>query len=445
MYLKRKIDQYLNDWFSDKEKKPLIVKGSRQIGKTESIRHFASSHYKHYVEINFALERKYLNICSEGYDVDSIIKNITLIDNTKKFVPHETLILFDEIQDYPDIASALKPFNKDGRFDCICSGSMLGINYKKIHSNSVGNKSEYQMQSMDFEEFLWAMGYDDTLSSDLLEHMLLSKPFGETTKNVLSNLFLDYMITGGMPEVVKSFVQQKNFQNILTLQKELLSDYKEDIKKYLDGLDKMRVLHIFENIQVQLAKENKKFQITKISSNARIRDYWGAIEWLNDSGMINICYLLHTPDLPLKGNYESDKYKIYFKDTGLLIASLDEESQEDLRVNKNLNIYKGALWENAIGECLSKQGYNLYYYKKENSTLEEDFFIRTKKSLVPVEVKATNGNSKSLQTLIKSDSYPDIKEGIKLTNGNIGFENNIHTFPHFCGFLLKRYLSEVDF
>ena len=145
-------------------------------------------------------------------------------------------------------------------------------------------------------------------------------------------------------------------------------------------------------------------------------------------------------------NWETvNKYKIYFKDTGLLIASLDEESQEDLRVNKNLNIYKGALWENAIGECLSKQGYNLYYYKKENSTLEEDFFIRTKKSLVPVEVKATNGNSKSLQTLIKSDSYPDIKEGIKLTNGNIGFENNIHTFPHFCGFLLKRYLSEVDF
>ena len=204
-------------------------------------------------------------------------------------------------------------------------------------------------------------------------------------------------------------------------------------------------MQIFENIPVQLAKENKKFQVSKISSNARIRDYWGAIEWLNDSGMINICYLLHTPDLPLKGNYESDKYKIYFKDTGLLIASLDEESQEDLRVNKNLNIYKGALWENAIGECLSKQGYNLYYYKKENSTLEEDFFIRTKKSLVPVEVKATNGNSKSLQTLIKSDSYPDIKEGIKLTNGNIGFENNIHTFPHFCGFLLKRYLSEVDF
>ena len=445
MYLTRKIDAYLDNWFLDKEKKPLIVKGSRQIGKTESIKKFAHSHYKHFIEINFALEKKYTTICSDGYDVDSVIKNISLIDRTKVFVPNETLILFDEIQDYPDIASSLKSFNQDRRFDCICSGSMLGINYQKIHSNSVGNKSEYQMQSMDFEEFLWAMGYDDTLSSTLLDHMLMSKPLGETLKNVLYNLFLDYMITGGMPAVVKSFVEKKTFQDTLTLQKELLADYEEDIKKYLEGLDKTKVLNVFESIPVQLAKENKKFQISKISSGSRFRDYWGAIEWLNDSGMINICYSLHTPDLPLKGNYESDKYKIYFKDTGLLVASLDEESQDDLRVNKNINVYKGALWENAMGECLSKQGYDLFYYKKDNSTLEEDFFVRTKKSLVPIEIKATNGNSKSLQTLIKSDSYPDIKEGIKLANSNIGFENNIHTFPHFCGYLLKRYLKEVDF
>ena len=161
--------------------------------------------------------------------------------------------------------------------------------------------------------------------------------------------------------------------------------------------------------------------------------------------MINICYCLHTPDLPLKGNYEDEKYKIYFRDTGLLIANLDEESQDDLRANKNMNVYKGALYENVIAEALCKQGYELFYYKKENSTLEQDFFVRTKKSLIPVEVKSTNSKAKSLSTLIKSDSYPDIATGIKLIHGNIGFENKIHTFPYFCAFLLKRYLSSVEF
>ena len=220
---------------------------------------------------------------------------------------------------------------------------------------------------------------------------------------------------------------------------------KKTVKKYVDGIDKTRVLNVFNHIPVQLAKENKKFQISKVANGARFKDYWGCIEWLNDAGMINICYCLHTPDLPLKGNYEDEKYKIYFRDTGLLIANLDEESQDDLRANKNMNVYKGALYENVIAEALCKQGYELFYYKKENSTLEQDFFVRTKKSLVPVEVKSTNGKAKSLSTLIKSDSYPDIATGIKLIHGNIGFENKIHTFPYFCAFLLKRYLSSVEF
>ncbi len=146
----------------------------------------------------------------------------------------------------------------------------------------------------------------------------------------------------------------------------------------------------------------------------------------------------------MKGNYEGDKYKLYFSDTGLLVASLDDESQDDLRMNENLGVYKGALYENIVAEALVKQGYSLYYYKRDDSTLEEDFFVRTRKSLVPVEVKAVSGRSKSLRTLIESDHYPDIKYGIKLSKKNIGFENDIYTFPYFCSFLLKRYLQNVE-
>lgn len=443
MYLKRKIDQYLLEWASDEERKPLIIKGARQVGKTESIRHFAKR-YTSFIEINFALEEKYRTICLDGYDVESIISNISIIDPSKKFVPSKTLILFDEVQDYPQIATSLKSFNQDRRFDVICSGSMLGINYQKIESNSVGNKSDYEMQSLDFEEFLWAKGYVESTVEELLYHMLENKPFNSAYLNTFSNLFREYCITGGMPAVVDSYVRKKNFEGTLKLQLELLADYREDIKKYVAGLDKVRVLNVFNSIPVQLAKENKKFQISKVSSGARFREYWGSVEWLEDAGIINVCHCLHTPDLPLRGNYEESKYKLYFKDTGLLVASLDPESQEDLRANRNMNVYKGALYENSMGESLSKQGFGLYYYKRDDSTLEEDFFVRTKKSLIPIEVKSTNNQAKSLSTLIESNSYPDIHTGIKFISGNIGYENNIHSFPHFCSFLLKRYLSEVD-
>lgn len=444
MYLKRKLDIFLQDWKKDADRKPLIVKGARQIGKTESIKHFAMN-YENFVGINFALGKKYKSICEDGYTVQDVIRNISRIDPEKKFIPGKTLILFDEIQDYPEVATTLKSFCIDRRFDVICSGSMLGINYKRIESNSVGYKSEYLMQSMDFEEFLWALGYGADAVDDLLSHMQSVTPFNQTDMNVFGRIFMDYCLLGGMPEVVRSYIEKGTFEGTLALQRALVADYKEDIKKYVEGIDKTRVLNVFNSIPVQLAKENKKFQVSKVASGAKFKDYWGCVEWLNDAGMVNVCRCLHTPELPLKGNYEETKYKIYFKDTGLLIANLDDEAQEDLRANRNMNVYKGALYENIVAEILSKQGYELFYYKKENSTLEQDFFVRTKKSLVPVEVKAKAGTAKSLSTLVKSDAYPDIATGIKFTAGNIGFQNNIYTFPYFCAFLLKRYLSGVVF
>ena len=444
MYLKRKLDDFLLEWKKSADRKPLIVKGARQIGKTESIKHFAAN-YENFVNINFVLEKKYKTICEDGYTVQDVIRNISRIDSEKKFVPGKTLILFDEIQDYPEIATSLKSFCIDRQFDVICSGSMLGINYKRIESNSVGYKSEFQMQSMDFEEFLWATGYGSDVVNDLLSHMRSVTPFNQTDMNVFGGLFMDYCLLGGMPEVVRSFVEKGTFEGTLALQRSLIADYKEDIKKYVEGIDKTRVLNVFNSIPVQLAKENKKFQISKVASGAKFKDYWGCVEWLNDAGMVNLCHCLHTPELPLRGNFEEKKYKIYFKDTGLLVANLDDESQEDLRANRNMNVYKGALYENIVAEILSKQGYELFYYKKENSTLEQDFFVRTKKTLVPVEVKAKAGTAKSLSTLVKSDAYPDITTGVKFSAGNVGFQNNIYTFPYFCAFLLKRYLSGVDF
>ena len=444
VYFKRKIDGFLADWKNNHSRKPLIVKGARQIGKTESILHFANENYENVVYINFALDKKYTTIVNDGYDVETVVKNITLINPSTRFIPDKTLIVFDEIQEYPDIATSLKAFNLDKRYDVICSGSMLGITYRKIHSNSVGSKTDYEMFSMDFEEFLWAKGYEDKAINSILEHMISLTPFSETELSVYKSLFLDYCVLGGMPDVIKGYIKTCTFSQSLEIQGQIRLDYEEDVRKYAEGLDQAKIISVYRSIPAQLAKENKKFQFSIIDKKARSREYTGCIEWLIDAGVVTECNCLNYPELPLKGNVDNSKYKLYYPDTGLLISTLDEEAQEDLRVNKNLGVYKGALYENFVAEAFVKQGLGLFYYKKDNSTLEEDFFVRSKNELIPVEVKSNNDSSKSLNALIKNDRYADIKHGIKLGDFNIGYTNNIYTFPYFCAFMLKAYLHKWD-
>lgn len=440
--LKRKIDKYLTDWKNKPDRKPLIIKGARQIGKTRSVEWFAGQNYASVIEINFIEQTKYREIFNDGFEVDAILKNISLLNPELKFIPGDTIFFFDELQACPNCATSLKFFKLDGRFDVICSGSLMGISYNEIESNSVGYKEDYEMHSMDFEEFLWAKGYNDEFTADLLSHMLDVRPLSELQMDTLMSLFRDYVIIGGMPEVVSTYVRNKNFSGTLDIQRQLLKDYEEDITKYVEGLDKAKVKAVYNHISTFLAKENKRFQITKIARNARNRDYMGCVEWLADAGVVNVCYCLNQLELPLKGNYDPKMYKIYFKDTGLLIASLDEEAQEDLRANKNLGTYRGAIYENIVGDMLVKQGYRLFYYHSDRPAIEMDFFIRDADSLIPVEVKANDGATASLNRLLNDDKYNDVKYGIKLGYRNIGFNGKFYTFPYFLTFLLRRFVAE---
>lgn len=440
--LKRKIDSYLLEWKNNPERKPLIVKGARQVGKTESIRNFAKNNYKSVIEINFVLQKQFKSIFEEGFEVDTIIKNISLINPNLKFIPGDTLIFFDELQDCINCATSLKSFNQDRRYDVICSGSLMGINYNEIESNSVGNKENYEMYSMDFEEFLWAKGYKEEQIENFYVHMKKLIPFSEIELSVMFNNFKEYIVIGGMPAIVNSFIKNNNYSGTLKMQKQIIQDYEEDITKYAGGLDHGRILNVYHKIPVFLGNENKKFQISKVETGARNREYIGIIDWLNQAGIINICYCLEQPELPLGGNFNPDNYRIYFKDTGLLIGSLDEEAQEDLRNNKNFNVYKGAIYENIVGDMLVKQGYKLYFYKNEKGTIEMDFFVRDTDSLIPIEVKANDGSTVSLNNLIEGEKYTDIKYGIKLGYKNIGFNGKFYTFPYFLTFLLKKYLRD---
>ena len=440
--LRRKIDRDLVLWKSNPDRLPLIIKGARQIGKTESIRKFAKEHYAHTVEINFALQKQFLGIFENGFEVDAILKNISLINPDFALVPGETLLFFDELQACPNCATSLKSFKQDGRYDVICSGSLMGISYREIESNSVGYKEDYEMHSMDFEEFLWAKGYRENQIADLYRHMSELEPFSRLELETMFEIFREYMVLGGMPAIVNSFVKNKNYSGTLKMQKQILLDYEEDIMKYAGGLDQGRILNVYRKIPVFLGKENKKFQISKVEHGARSREYMGTVEWLDNAGIVNVCYCMAQPELPLRGNYNPDSYKIYFRDTGLLIGSLDDEVQEDLRFNKNFNTYKGAIYENIIGDILVKQGYPLYFYRNEKGTLEMDFFVRDRDSLIPVEVKAADGATASLNRLIQEEAYGDIRYGIKFGMKNIGYNGRFYTFPYFLAFFLKRFLRE---
>ena len=440
-YIERTFDRFLADWKRDAGRKPLLVKGARQVGKTESIRRFGRRNYRSFIEINFVESPEFKSIVQDGYSARAVVSRISRIDPSLAFVPGGTLLFFDEIQEFPDIATSFKFFREDGRFDVVSSGSLLGIHYKRISSVPVGSKTDYTLRSLDFAEFLAAKGYGEGYVGELFAHMAERRPFSAADLALLDRLFLDFCILGGMPEVVRTYLERQSFEGSLDLQRQIVAAYRDDVRKYAEGLDQARILNVLDHVPVQLARENKKFQISKVARDARFRDYRGCVEWLRDAGIVVPCHALHVPELPIRANYDESRFKLYMADTGLLVSMLDDESQADLRANGNLGGWKGGLCENIVGEALYKAGADLVYYKREDSTLEEDFFLRTARHLVPVEVKATNARSKSLRTLIASERYPDIAWGVKLVRGNIGFENSILTLPLATAFLLRRLLS----
>lgn len=321
---------------------------------------------------------------------------------------------------------------------------MLGVQYKRISSLAMGYKTDMAMFSMDFEEFLHAKGYGNDLVEELYGHVSQATPFSALQMKIVGGLFRDYCILGGMPEVVESFIVNGTFEGVLGKQRELVDGYRDDIKKYAEGMDKARVRNVYDHIPAQLARENKKFQVSHVAKGARFRDYRGCVEWLEDAGVVMPCYCLCFPELPLRGNYDEDKFKLYITDTGLLVSMLDDAAQDDLRRNQNFGVYKGALYENIVAEALRKSGLDLFYWKKENATLEQDFFVRTSRSLVPVEVKSARGVGRSMRTLISSGHYHDVSWGLKLHAGNVGCENHVLTLPYWCAFLVSRLLTDED-
>ena len=430
--LKRKIYQSLIEWKKQTEKMCLVVKGARQVGKTFIIDKFARENYENYVYINFDENPGYKVIFDGDLDVNNLIKQISLRVPNVSLVPHKTIIFLDEIQNCPNARTALKFLALDKRFDVIASGSLLGINYKEVESFPVGYTEQLEMYSLYFEEFLWANGIEEQSILDVKEFFDKKEVVPQAMHERMMELFKEYIVVGGMPRVVNDFVKNHNFANVLKIQKAIISDYEDDIAKYADGSEKAKARACFLSIPKHLSKDYKKFRYSLVMPSGSSRKYAGSLMWLYDAGIINFCHNLEIPQLPLEGNSKSDTFKVYMRDTGLLVAMLDEGTQEDI-IDGNLGIYKGAIYENIIGDVLAKKGKKLYYFEY-NSTLEVDFFIRYERVITAIEVKSSgNSKSKSLETLMEKYG---VKKGIKLAPSNYGKKGEIDIFPIYMAMFL---------
>ena len=442
MYLKRKIDSYLKMWKNSPDRKPLVITGARQIGKTRSIEEFGKNNYKSYIYINFAEEPIYNNIINNSFKPDDIIDELLIINNKLKFIDNETLIFFDEVQDYIDIISSLKFFALDKRYDVICSGSLLGLKYNQVSHIGVGYFNEYLMYPLDFEEFLWANNYKENDINNLVKTAIKLQPISEVKHKVFTNLLFNYIVLGGYPEVVKNFLSD-GFSNVIEIQKQLLTNIEYDFYKYTKGLDKAKLNDIFNAIPIFLARENKTFTFNYFKKNSSYFD--GVFSWLTKTGIIIKANQLTRFENPLIGFSKLNKFKCYFTDTGLLLAKLNYDKKQLYELG-DFHIYKGGVYENLMANILLTQGYKIYYFKNEKSTLEIDFVISTKDSIVPIEVKAASSKAKSLKEVVFNKvKYPYVKYGVKVSANNLSFSNNIISIPHYLAFKLDVILNDNEF
>ncbi|GHV19346.1 ATPase AAA [Spirochaetia bacterium] len=430
--LKRKIIDDLVLWKNRTAKMPLLITGARQIGKTFAITAFANANYEHRFFLNFDEKPNYKTIFEGNLDVDTLVKQMSLVIPNAVFVPGKTIIFFDEIQNCPAARTALKFFSIDKRFDVIATGSLLGIHYKGVPSFPVGYVEYLDMYSLDFEEFLWASGVSPQSITGVKEFFEKKESVPKAMHEKMLALLKEYIVVGGMPRVVCEFIETKNFASVLKLQRGIIRDYTDDIIKYADGAERTKARECFLSIPKQLAKDYKKFQFSVVEKKAASRKYGGSLLWLYDAGIINFCYNLRSPELPLEGNAINDAFKVYMRDTGLLMAMLEDGSGKDI-IDGNLGIYKGAIYENIIADIFGKSGKKLFYFEYR-SQIEVDFFLRQDDIAVAVEVKsAENTKSKSMQNIIANYGVP---RGIKLSTKNITTSAKVDSYPLYMAMFL---------
>ena len=440
----RKIESFLLNWKNTPNHKPLVIKGCRQCGKTSSVVAFAKKHYKHVIYIDFHEQEQLCALFAGSLSVDYLTMSISASMPGAQFVPHNTCLVLDEIQNCPRARSSLKFFMQDGRYDVICTGSLLGVSgYKSAEQIKaedqatipVGAETIVEMYPMDFEEWLWANGIKEQVFDFLLKSLQEETPIPADIHQRLRQLLLEYVVVGGMPEAVKTFFATHDMNQVCQVQRHILNGYRDDMIKYARAEDKPRIRECFDSIPRQLSRDNKKFTYSQVRKGGRSKEYISCLQWIEDAGIVRRCYNLMLPELPLSGNAIQDCFKVYMADTGLLVSMLDDGTQGDI-LQGNLWTYKGAVYENLVADILGKMGRKLYYYQKE-SGLEIDFVMRYKGECTLLECKANTGNAKSVKTILSHPDKYHVHAAIKLGDYNIGRSEQLLTLPLYIAFLLS--------
>ena len=432
--LKRKAYQKLLEWKNAHHHNCLMVQGARQVGKTYLVREFGKKEYKSFVEINFIKNPELKLIFNDNLDPETIYKKMTAMINGVNLIKGNTLIFLDEIQACGNARTALKFLAEDGRFDVITSGNLLGLTYGEDDDENTeaplsvptGYEAFLMMYSLDFEEFLWAEGYENSIPY-LKEFFDKKEKVPSVLNDKFETLFREYMVVGGMPEVVSDYVENHDFTRVSAIQEKILENYRFDIAKHAKGAEKIKVRKCYDAIPKQLAKELTKFQYSTVEKGQTSKKYGGSVQWLKDSNLVNPCYNIHEPYLPLIANAYDEQFKLYINDTGLLCAMYGFEVKKAILENTIKGNAKGGIYENIIAEMLVKKGHKLYYYKPDDSN-ELEFLIEKNASVIPIEVKAGNTATKSLNRFIESYK-PFI--AYKLIDGNVGVDGVRLTLPHY--------------
>ncbi len=444
---KRKILNDIKKWEESLiiKKRALVIKGLRQVGKTTIVKEYCKSKYESVIYINFMENTSIKKVFDGDLVVNDMVRDLSAALPNSKFIPYKTVIIFDELQECVNARASIKPFMIDGKYDIIATGSLIGLRgYNKKKSKGIPTGFEYNltMYPMDFEEYLWAKGINENVIEEIKNCFLTKKVISESLNNSFLKYFKEYLCVGGMPDAVNTFLHTNDLNQVYDVQRNILEQYKDDFGKHLDDEENeiinqkelTKIMEVYESIPNQLSKENKKFQYSCINKGAKAREYRDAITWLEEFGLIKLCNNLSNLELPLEGNKIDDEFKIYVSDTGLFVAMLEKGTTNNI-LNGDLKIYKGAIFENVIADSFIKLGKKLFYYSK-SSGLEIDFVTRYSDKVTLIEVKSTNGNSKSLKEILTNKDKYNVDFAIKLIDGNIGNNNNIYTIPLYMAFLI---------
>ena len=438
--LRRRFYDYLVDWKRNKGRECLLVKGARQIGKTFIIRKFGRENYDSFIEINFVEEPQYISVFNGNLDADTIFMGLSAIRRDLNIAPGRTLLFLDELQDCPNARSAFKFLAEDGRCDVVATGSLLGIKYKyrrrrermEPRSIPVGFERQATMHSLSFEEFLWASGITEEVIELARGFFLRREKVPDAVNDRFNALVREYIVVGGMPEVVSDFMENRHFGKVQTLQEKLIASCIDDIHRYAEPVDVPKIEGCFRAIPRILAKENRKFKYGEVEKGGTARKYLSCVEWLKDAWLASLVECVNETRPGLSAYVREDWFKLYLSDVGLLSSVYGMLVKKEILDGMLAGNVKGGVYENFVASVLQRTGFPLRYYR--NDSEEVEFLIETDDGVVPVEVKATAGRSQSLDRLV---SRPSVQFGIKLAGGNVGVTGKKITLPHYMAMFLS--------